>query len=714
MIRVLCLWIVLIGLDAAVPTGLDLQFPMAQDAALPPRFTAVLPLPDSFASTCHIAFYVSDKDGLWFQTAWQTPTPGAALNFSSEDLSPRGHGGFWSPERARRSHRWGFLIRPGDTEPIKMVGLSPRLEVTPLTEAQPKQTEAITDIHWLNLEHQAWSVSELAFQIPRWSGNPYDPDQIRINAVIHPPSGDPECLPAFFTQPHRRLIQAENDLVVPHGPAGWRLRYTPRQAGLHRLELRQNNQPLSELSFTVNAAPPRGFPQRSTQDPRFLETADGTFFYPLGHNIHSPTDERSEELLGPLRGTLNDIAAYEHYFARMQTAGQNAVVMWMSNWWCSIEWSETWQGFHGLRDYHQANAARLDAVFAAATKHGIHILLVLDNHGRLGTRFDSEWADSPYNRRNGGPCATPEEFFSSHQATAHHRARLRYVVARWGAQPHLLGWEIVSEINLAGSNQRFAEHPSLSLWAHSAALDLRAMDPYKHPIGYQFSDDYHSVITAIAGDPAIDCLWGDAYKSAGSIVPLMLATAEANLPYGKPTWTVEFGGAWNASTPSRIHGDLHAGLWSNAMTMTAGAPACWWYQFIDARDLYREYGALGRFLHGVDKRGWQATTSTVPVNHPQRTRGELECLALSYQSGALAWVYDTATVEVRSQQSRMWNSAQLAVPVHFDGQAVLEIWDTSTGHALSHQSVTVAKHALSVTLPPFRNDIAIKIEQVAP
>ena len=35
------------------------------------------------------------------------------------------------------------------------------------------------------------------------------------------------------------------------------------------------------------------------------------------------------------------------------------------------------------------------------------------NHGAFSTVFNSEWATNPYNAANGGPLATPAEFFTN-------------------------------------------------------------------------------------------------------------------------------------------------------------------------------------------------------------------------------------------------------------------------------------------------------------
>src|SRR5258708_15228145 len=42
------------------------------------------------------------------------------------------------------------------------------------------------------------------------------------------------------------------------------------------------------------------------------------------------------------------------------TLFRSSVVIWMCNWWVSLEWNSKWKGYGGLTDYNLANAWKLD------------------------------------------------------------------------------------------------------------------------------------------------------------------------------------------------------------------------------------------------------------------------------------------------------------------------------------------------------------------
>ena len=68
---------------------------------------------------------------------------------------------------------------------------------------------------------------------------------------------------------------------------------------------------------------------------------------------------------------------------------------------------------------------------------------------------------------------------------------------------------------------------------------------------------------------------------------------------------------------SLLHvGDLHAGLWANAMTGTAGAPFFWWFDYIDRYDLYGEFRRLSMFMAGEDRRARELQTVEPEVVTP--------------------------------------------------------------------------------------------------
>ncbi len=711
-----------LALAAGFPGAVRFRHPLPSGLPAHPNVSFELRLPQDAPLDLRAMVTLKDKDGLRFEARTGLLLEREHSCSVQLDLSPESGNVFASGHRAA----WNDYYRRN----VTALGLSfvsgkawrgtIRIDGLRIAQGTKEQEPAsIRNVHLLTDSPTAFAPVEIAFSLSPAPDNPFDTDQIRVSGVFRTPSGKEMTVPAFYYQPFRNeLGEDQVEKVTPWGRASWRVRYTPLEEGSHFWKLVAENQlkTVATREHKVEVAPgaPRGFIRVSKQDPRYFEDAGGRLFYPIGENIHAPFDRRAAKMLRvpvlPNRGTF----AYADYFKKMAASGQNAVIIWMGNWWVSIEWSKKWKGFGGLNDYHLGNAWRLDRLFELAAEHGIHILLVLDNHGKLSKWVDSEWNSSPYNSDLGGPCIAPEGFFSSSAALAAYCKKLRYIVARWGSHPNLLGFEIISELNLVGTDEKFKGHKAHAEWMKKVANYLAEVDPYDRPITVQYSNDWQSVDEKVASLRELDFLVGDAYKGGGTIVPLMLETAEKNCRFKKPTFCAEFGGNWNGTTPQRLHADLHAGLWANAMTSTAAAPFFWWYDYVDRYDLYREYQALRNFLQGEDRRGKRLTTRAIePLWRGEPTR-DLGGVVLSDNSEADFWVYDTLASEIMPEDrfARKHEQVTIEVPGLQNDMYEVEFWDTRLGQVFSRKSLSVKGGSILIDLPAFKVDLAGKVRRV--
>src|SRR5262249_28232131 len=143
------------------------------------------------------------------------------------------------------------------------------------------------------------------------------------------------------------------------------------------------------------------------------------------------------------------------FFPKMHNNGENMAEVWMASWWVGIEWTTKWRNYYGAGRYSLQNAWKLDRLLDMARENGLNIHLVLDNHGKFSEWFDWEWYLNPYNSfcDAGGPVGTAAEFFTDERARQMHKNKLRYIAARWGADPAVMGWELVSEFDLVGTGR---------------------------------------------------------------------------------------------------------------------------------------------------------------------------------------------------------------------------------------------------------------------
>ncbi len=682
-------------------------------------------IPKDAPTDLGVSVFLKDKDGLWFQCRTEQPLHRGAwqslvfdLSPASADVQPAGTRAVWNGYYSSHVADVGVGVFSAADQALR-VAFS-RIEFLPV--AGPPVPLRICAVQELTPHPATYTRYELAFDLSRTTGNPFNPEEVAVDAVFRTPSGTTMTVPAFYYQPYARRLDADEvETVEPSGPASWRVRFTPLEPGHHtwRLQVRARGERLetAEHAFNVSLGEPHGFVRVSKHDPRYFETADGKFFYPIGQNIHAPFDRRCAKLLGvpvlPNRGTF----AYDHYFEKMAANGGNAAIVWMSNWWVSIEWTKAWPGFNGLTDYNLGNAWRLDYLLDSAEKHGIHVLLVLDNHGKFSSFMDPEWESSPYSVLNGGPCQTPESFFSSVDAFDVYRKRLRYIAARWGAHPALLGFELISELNLVGTSRAFHNHPSQATWVRKACQSLDADCAYRRPITVQYSNDWQTVDRAVASLNELGFLVGDIYKPGGSIVPYVVETARQNGRFGKPTFSAEFGGNWDGTTTARLQADLHAGLWANAMTGTAGAPFFWWFDYIDRHDLYGEFRRLSKFMAGEDRRGQEfQTVEPEVVTQEGVPSAKVSAVAMVSRDGAVrAWVYDRLASEVwpGPRYANEHSGLRLRLPKLSPGGCRVEFWDTKQqGGVTETRQVEVGANGVEISLPTFAIDCAIKVDRL--
>jgi hypothetical protein len=419
--------------------------------------------------------------------------------------------------------------------------------------------------------------------------NPYDPDLAQLKAVVRTPSGRSNTLAGFFMEDFERRLVGGTESLTRKSNGVWRVRYTPREPGLHVLEVAaslptQETQRSEPLSFEVRPPAPgasrtagqTGF-ARVAPDRRRFEASDGSPLPLIGWNVCSHG----------ARGTFD----YDDWFAGMASVGANFARLWMAPWAFGIETAPENRG-----RYRQDRAWQLDYVFRLAEANGIQLMLCLDYHGMFEVTSDywggnNYWPQHPYNAAQGGPCAQPNAFFTHPEAKQLYQQRLRYLVARYGASPSLFAWEFFNEID---NVYQYLKPADVAAWHAEMADWLRRHDPCAHLI-----------TTSLTGGSDRADLWQlpgldlTQYHSYGLARPAMeLASAAASLfeRYGKPVLVGEYGTDWRgwARTNDPFLRGFRQGLWGGALGGTAGTSMSWWWEQIHAEKLYPVFDAFGR------------------------------------------------------------------------------------------------------------------------
>ena len=95
--------------------------------------------------------------------------------------------------------------------------------------------------------------------------------------------------------------------------------------------------------------------------------------------------------------------------------------------------------------------------------------LSIGTYGELkdgGFFNEGSWVSNPYNARNGGPCASPDDFWTDERARTLYKQRLRYILARWGHSPQVFAWEFWNEVQPT---------PAVEAWTSEMAAFLKEL-----------------------------------------------------------------------------------------------------------------------------------------------------------------------------------------------------------------------------------------------
>jgi hypothetical protein len=439
----------------------------------------------------------------------------------------------------------------------------------------------------------AWQRLECRIEGVPDSTNPFDPDVIAVDAFVTTPSGKEQIIPAFFYQAYTSSLVEGEERLTSMGAPEWRLRYIPTEPGNYnvrlRISLNGKSGPLQEPTLLKVASDPKGSSRgwvRVSANKRDFETTNGQTLRLIGENVCWPQG----------RGTFD----YAEWFPATAASGQNFARLWMAPWWAGIEHKPGTLNRYGLDD-----AWRMDRVFELAEKNGLYVMLCFDHHGmyQVGTKSwggaNNFWPTNPYSLDQGGPCATPNDFFAKPEARHIYKKRLRYLVARYGASTALHSWQFFNEID---NVMRFLREEDVLDWHREMARTLRAIDPYNHLITTSLtgSSDRPSFWKLPEFDFAIYHSYGEASLGAG----LATRTATALHRYDKPFLIGEFGvsaASWSINLDPYLRGFRQA-LWGGALGGSVGTALSWWWEDIHSDNVYALYKSVHDILYSA---GWQ-------------------------------------------------------------------------------------------------------------
>lgn len=453
---------------------------------------------------------------------------------------------------------------------------------------------------------QLWHRAEWNIQGAPSTDNNFDPDIVRIDARFTAPSGRVLTVPAFWYQDYRRTLVNGAETLTAVGQPGWRLRFTPDEAGDYSvaLALTQPGRPIdapAPVKFTVanrgQAAAASGW-IRTAADHRYLETSDNSPLRLIGANV----------CWGGTRGSYD----FDNWFPAMQAAGENFARLWFAPWSMGLEHKPG-----TLNRYDLAAAWQADYVLELAERSGINVLIAMDHHGMFMSN-DPAWGgsnnfwtrSSPYAVENGGPCANPNEFFTKAEARKIYQKRLRYLIGRYGYSPRLLSWQFFNEIDNSYQPRAALVGTDVAAWHHEMGQWLRANDPYHHLISTSLTgaSDRPEFWTMPEMDFAVYHSYGEA-DPARYVAQL---SADMTRRYGKPVMIGEIGTYhvnWNIANDPYLRG-FRQGIWGGLLGGSMGTSMSWWWEGIHDDHAYPFFTALRDIMAraGWNEGRWEPAT----------------------------------------------------------------------------------------------------------
>jgi hypothetical protein len=431
--------------------------------------------------------------------------------------------------------------------------------------------------------------------------NPYDPDDVALDAEFIRPDGKTDRVPGYF------------DLPLKRGPDGefqgfakpvWRVRYTPIMPGTYRYRVTVRDRSGSKQSplaeFTCADASFGGFVRVSKKQPFAYELDDGTPYLPIGMNVFDmarlgapfPADREAK-----LAAQIRHLADAKGTFIRLR----------MDSWWLSIEGKpDTALGHLGPGLYNQRVCDEIDQLMALCEERDIKVMLCLYNangmvNGSVRKGGPTEWR-RPYAfflKDNGGPCEDRFGFWTDPTARKWVRMKLRYSVARWGASPSLMCWEFWNELvfDKKVATEQVAWHAEMGKY-------LRGIDPWRHPITNSLMSKDLENQSPMWELPEMDIVQVHSYRGTELPVYMDHIVRTAHEHWRKPFFFGEYGIIHEDRSQGRYPYDpdgvhMHNGLW--APTMAGSAPGAFWFVsgYIEKQKLYGRYTVVADWTAGV-------------------------------------------------------------------------------------------------------------------
>ncbi len=387
--------------------------------------------------------------------------------------------------------------------------------------------------------------------------NPFDPEEIDVQALFTAPSGRQWPIYAFYDNYNNRQQ--------------WKVRFSPNETGVWTYHLTARDVHgtgrSSDYSFQAVPSSHHGWLQVSQVNPHYFVHDDGASFY--GVAVYWPWR---------IANTAEGLGA-------LQQAGCNLIGYWNVTYddGTLIESMAS-----GLGRYDQNKCNRIDNIIQWMEQRDMVLMLAIWPHDLFCLNMPgwaALWNQNPYKQ-----LCSVVEIYENETAWRYQEKQYRYLIARWGYSRGLGIWEIMNEIN--GTDAWPAGRiPQAENWTRKVHDFLTRHDPFGRPTTASMSGgQYWKNGYAIFDVPNVHMYetgWTPQYNNnplRSSLWTYRNVTRQLWDDFAKPAimgeagWENNYGDFTGGSEEYAIM--YHNALWSSWASGQASTPVWWAY---DAR-----------------------------------------------------------------------------------------------------------------------------------
>lgn len=426
-----------------------------------------------------------------------------------------------------------------------------------------------------------------------------------------------------------------------------------------------------------------------------------TFFFPVGLNI---------------AWGLSNFSSWFHSMSNAVSQSPFLFRLWLGPYpWDPLQMENQ---MSRVGHYDLTVASLIDSVLMEAAKVNAYAVVSFHTFSEFvasNPELGMLWPKNPYNVANGGPCASPRDWFQNPVAKSFQRQLYHYIVARYGAFANVFSWEFFNEVDLVDQFD-----PSLVYSWHE--------EMYRHVL--QIDSVHHHMITTSFSDhwaPYVSQTFQNLfhysqqhrYEFGDDISTQVQSQCQqmlGDVP-SKPAIFGEFGIATGSVTlkmdPNGL--SLHCGLWGSVLSLCGASVQSWWWDiWIDAYHLWSLFSPIQNAVSFLSSSSASAMRTVLNA-----TTSDPFAEALALQSGqdrVVVWMHNLNFTWSKALQHFPLNPIhQLLVKLHLPstsaaGLASIQFFTSfNTTQLISTTSQNISNGVLTFECPSFTTDIAAHI-----